>query len=221
MVLFNNALDADSLAAMMEASESAFPDFRRYLKTRARALELPVLAAYDRLVPLGQGTQAWSFAAANQFVVAQFGTYSEKMENLAKQAFNENWIDAEPRDGKGGGAFCMPSRNGKSLIFENFEPGFTSVSTLAHELGHAYHNLNQAHRLPLQRSNPMTLAETASTFCQKIVENAALKSAGMEEPKKLLLMGCWNMLREWFWVQVATFSLKKHCSKNDDSGNYL
>ena len=181
MVLFDNAIDRATLDAMMAATRNAFPHFQRYLKAKARALGLPVLAWYDRLVPLGQGTQSWSYAAAAQFVMDQFGTYSPKLRRLAERAFRDNWIDAEPRDGKRGGAFCMRLRGDESRILANYEPGFTSVGTLAHELGHAYHNLNLAQRTPLQRSTPMTLAETASTFCQKIVENAALRTADTED----------------------------------------
>jgi pepF/M3 family oligoendopeptidase len=181
MVLFDNAIDRATLEAMMAATRNAFPDFQRYLKAKARALGLPVLAWYDRLVPLGEGTQSWSYTAAAQFVTDQFGTYSPKMRRLAERAFRDNWIDAEPRDGKRGGAFCVRLRGDESRILANYEPGFTSVGTLAHELGHAYHNLNLARRTALQRATPMTLAETASTFCQKIVENAALKTADTED----------------------------------------
>ncbi|MCP4421545.1 MAG: M3 family oligoendopeptidase [Chloroflexi bacterium] len=177
MVLFQNGIDRPTLDAMMTATRNAFPDFQRYLKARARALGLPKLAWYDRLVPLGQGEQSWAYADATQFVMTQFGTYSPQMRALAERAFGENWIDAEPRDGKQGGAFCMGLRDEESRILTNYESGFTGVSTLAHELGHAYHNHCLAQRTPLQRDTPMTLAETASTFCQKIVENAALKTA--------------------------------------------
>ena len=177
MVLFQNAIDRPTLEAMMTATRNAFPDFQRYLKARARALGLPKLAWYDRLVPLGQGEQSWAYPDATKFVLTQFGTYSAKMRRLAERAFQENWIDAEPRDGKRGGAFCMGLRGEESRILTNYEVGFSGVSTLAHELGHAYHNLCLSTRTPLQRETPMTLAETASTFCQKIVENAALKTA--------------------------------------------
>ncbi len=181
MVLFDNAIDRPTLDAMMTATRHSFPDFQRYLKARARALGLPKLAWYDRLVPLGQGEQSWAYSDATDFVTTQFGTYSAKMRRLAERAFGENWIDAEPRDGKRGGAFCMSLRGEESRILTNYEVGFSGVSTLAHELGHAYHNLCLAARTPLQRETPMTLAETASTFCQKIVENAALKTAGLQD----------------------------------------
>ncbi|MCA9901997.1 MAG: M3 family oligoendopeptidase [Anaerolineales bacterium] len=177
MVLFQNAIDRPTLDAMMNATRKSFPDFQRYLKARAKALGLPKMAWYDRLVPLGQGEQSWAYQDATEFVLTQFGTYSEKMRGLAERAFKENWIDAEPRDGKRGGAFCMGLRDEESRILTNFEPGFSGVSTLAHELGHAYHNMCLAQRTPLLRDTPMTLAETASTFCQKIVENAALATA--------------------------------------------
>lgn len=185
MVLFQNALDRESLDAMMAACEKSFPDFQRYLKARARALGLPVLAWYDQLVPLGKGTQSWSYDDAAQFVINQFGTYSPKLKGMAERAFGENWVDVGPREGKTGGAFCMPMRGEESRILMNFESQFTSVSTMAHELGHAYHNVNLARRTALQRDTPMTLAETASTFCQKIVENAALKTA---EPQDQLII---------------------------------
>ncbi|WP_420641974.1 M3 family oligoendopeptidase [Candidatus Leptofilum sp.] len=177
MVLFQNAIDRPTLDAMMAATRNAFPDFQRYLKARAKALGRPKMAWYDRLVPLGQGEQSWAYQDATNFVLTQFGTYSSKMRRLAERAFSENWIDAEPRDGKRGGAFCMGLRGDESRILTNFEPGFSGVSTLAHELGHAYHNVCLAERTPLLRNTPMTLAETASTFCQKIVENAALATA--------------------------------------------
>lgn len=177
MVLFDNAMDRQTLDAMMDACKESFPDFQRYLRARARALGLPVLAWYDQLVPIGKGTQSWSYDDAAQFVVNQFGTYSPKLKKMAEAAFSEGWIDAGPREGKSGGAFCMSLREEESRILMNFESQFTSVSTMAHELGHAYHNVNLAQRTPLQRDTPMTLAETASTFCQKIVENAALATA--------------------------------------------
>ena len=186
MVLFENAIDRPTLDAMMTATRAAYPDFQRYLKARARALGLPILAQYDRLAPLGEGGKSWSYAEAVDFIQEQFGTYSDKMRRLAERAFSENWVDAEPRDGKRGGAFCMWLQAGDSRILSNFQPSFTAVSTLAHELGHAYHNLNLAHRTPMQRDMPMTLAETASTFCQKIVENAARKTAEPADQLRIL-----------------------------------
>lgn len=186
MTLFDNAMDRPTLDAMMTACRDFYPELQRYLKARARALGLPVLAWYDQLVALGQGSQSWAYEDAAQFVIAQFGTYSDKMKLLAQTAFAENWVDAEPRDGKRGGAFCMGVRAAESRILMNYESGFTSVGTMAHELGHAYHNVNLANRTPLQKDTPMTLAETASTFCQKIVENAALAKA--DEKDQLIII---------------------------------
>ncbi len=177
MALFDNALDRPTLDAMMAACRDAYPHFQRYLKARAKLMGLPVLAWYDQLAPLGQSNQSYTYTDATQFVARQFASYSPQLAGLAQRAFAENWIDAEPRDGKSGGAFCMLLREDESRILLNFEPTFTGVSTLAHELGHAYHNVALAQRTPLQKYMPMTLAETASTFCQKIVENAALATA--------------------------------------------
>ena len=108
------------------------------------------------------------------------------MGELARRAFDERWIDAEPRDGKVDGAFCMWFRRGESRILANFHPTYYSMTTLAHELGHAFHNLSQAKRTPLQRVDPMTLAETASIFCETLIEEAALAEANSQELVGLL-----------------------------------
>ncbi|MEP7200594.1 MAG: M3 family metallopeptidase, partial [Chloroflexota bacterium] len=153
---------------------------------KARALGVPSLAWYDLFAPVGQSASEWSYADGMEFILTQFGTYSPRLRGLAARAFNEHWIDAEPRAGKSGGAFCMGLRADESRILSNYKPSFGEVSTLAHELGHAYHNLNLAPRAMLQRATPMTLAETASTFCQTIVQHAALQSVPASEQLMIL-----------------------------------
>jgi oligoendopeptidase F len=108
------------------------------------------------------------------------------MGGLARRAFDGRWIDAGPRAGKVGGAYCMWLTGDESRILANFSPGYDSMSTLAHELGHAYHNLNEAGSTPLQRRTPMILAETASIFCETIVKEAALVDAGRGEQTYIL-----------------------------------
>jgi oligoendopeptidase F len=186
MALFYNNVDRLTLDAMMGAARESFPDFRRYLRAKARALGVLALAWYDLFAPVGHSAREWSYDDGTQFILEQFGSFSPKLRGLAERAFTEQWIDAEPRPGKAGGAFCMRLRGGESRILSNFKPSFGEVSTLAHELGHAYHNLNLAHRTMLQRSLPMTLAETASTFCQTIAQNAALKKVDAGEQLLIL-----------------------------------
>jgi oligoendopeptidase F len=185
-VLFQNNVDRQTLEAMQLACRESFPDFRRYLRTKARLLGQERLPWWDLFAPVGEAGRVWSFDAAAAFVVEQFGTYSPELAGIARRAVEERWIDAEPRDGKRDGAFCMGLRRDESRVFLNFEPSFNSVQTLAHELGHAYHNAQLAQRTPMQRQTPMPLAETASIFCQTIVTNAALATAQGAEKLAIL-----------------------------------
>jgi len=184
--IFDAAIDRATLDAMLGAAREAFPAFRRYLRAKARALGLERLAFYDIFAPLGADTRVWSYDDAREFVLAHFGSYSERMKGLAQRAFDEHWIDAEPRAGKRDGAFCMRVRAAESRVLTNFKPAFGGMSTLAHELGHAYHNLALAPRTAVQRSTPMTLAETASIFCETIVKQAALREANAQEQLAIL-----------------------------------
>lgn len=186
--LFANAMDRDTLAAMQQACVEAFPDFRRYLQAKARLLAKDALPWWDIFAPVGgdDGARPWPFGEASEFLVGQFRSYSPRLAELATRAIQERWIDAEPRDGKRDGAFCMGVRADESRVMMNYKPSFSSLQTMAHELGHAYHNLNLAKRTPLQRQTPMALAETASIFCETIVTNAALAVAPPAEQLSIL-----------------------------------
>ena len=177
VALFNNHIDRETLRAMMAAAEEAFPVFRRYLRAKARALGADRLPWYDLFAPLGEIRQAWTFDRCRDFILEEFTAFSPRLGGLAERAFAERWIDAEPRDGKRGGAFCMWVRADESRILANFQPAYAGLGTLAHELGHAYHNLTRAGCTYIQRQTPMTLAETASNFCEVIIRDAALKTA--------------------------------------------
>ncbi len=174
--LFHANVDRETIEAMMAAARDSFPTFRRYLKAKARALEVEKLAFYDLFAPIGNASKSWGYGEACDFVSEQFRAYSDKMGDFANRSFRGNWIDAEPRNGKVGGAYCAPMRADESRILMNYEPSYGSVSTLAHELGHAYHNLCLANRSVLNQETPMTLAETASIFCETIIKEAALNS---------------------------------------------
>jgi pepF/M3 family oligoendopeptidase len=184
--LFANSIDRQTLDAMLSAARASFPDFRRYLHAKASALGLPRLAWYDLFAPVGESEKVWEFDEAADFIIEQFGTYSERLSQFAARAFREHWIDAEPRAGKRDGAYCTPLRGDESRVFANYKPAFGGMSTLAHELGHGYHNLNLAHRTMLQRNLPMTLAETASIFCETIIRHAALQRADRQEQIAIL-----------------------------------
>jgi pepF/M3 family oligoendopeptidase len=177
-------IDREILDAMLSAMRGSVPAFRRYYQAKARILGLKKLPWWDLFAPVGQSEQHFTFDEASVFILEQFGTFSERLVQLSKQAFDKAWIDAEPREGKVGGAFCMPvPAVGESRILCNFDGTLVQVATLAHELGHAYHNFCLEGKTQLQRRIPMTLAETASIFNQTIITDALLAKSPAGEEK--------------------------------------
>ena len=179
--LFANGIDRAALDALRTAVEAAFPAMRRYYAAKARFLGLERLAWYDRLAPVQVGeVRSFSWAEAQAFVHERFAGFSPALAALAARAFDEGWVDVLPRKGKRNGAFCMgtPGRR-ESRVMLNFGGRLDDVFTLAHELGHAFHNdaAFRAGRRPLQQGTPMTLAETASIFCETLVTQALLAEA--------------------------------------------
>jgi pepF/M3 family oligoendopeptidase len=172
-------IDRKTLKAMLGAMEDSFPMFRKYFKAKAKKLDKETLAWWDLFAPLGKTDKVYSFEEARDFVLENFGKFSPELSAFARRAFDNHWIDAEQRDGKRGGAFCMGISGVKeSRVLCNFDGSFDQVSTIAHELGHGFHNhcAFEADKTELQQNTPMTLAETASTMCETIVAEAVLAS---------------------------------------------
>jgi len=188
--LVQNNISAKSLNALQTACLETFPDFRRYLRAKAKAFGKDTLAWYDLAAPLASGQERhFSWDEAKAYVITHFRSYSDDLAAFAEHVFSEGWCDVPPRKGKRNGAFCMgiPGRK-ESRILLNFGHTLDDVFTLAHELGHAHHNeqLYRAGRTALQSDTPMLLAETASIFCETIVLNAALAEANDAERLAIL-----------------------------------
>lgn len=180
-------IDRATLDAMLGAMEDSFPMFRRYFKHKAKLLGKEKLAWWDLFAPMGKTDKVYAWDEARDFIVGNFNKFSPELGTFAKRAFDNHWIDAEQREGKRGGAFCMGVEGVKeSRILSNFDGSFDQVSTLAHELGHAFHNecAYQAGKTPLQQQTPMTLAETASIMCETIVTEAMLEQ--VTDPQEVL-----------------------------------
>ena len=177
--LYGQSVDRATLDAMQAAMVASFPDFRRYLRAKASALTGGTeeqLAFWDLFAPMGD-TRPRSWEEARDAVEDAFASYSPQLQALARRAFEQSWIDVEPRAGKQGGAFCMPMGDGDSRVLLNFSGSVDAVMTLAHELGHAYHNTTMAERTPMQRGTPSSLAETASIFCETIMVGHGIATA--------------------------------------------
>jgi oligoendopeptidase F len=175
--LFVSAIDREILDAMFAAAESVHGDLHRYLQAKAALLGVEQLAHYDLEAPISDAAPELSWDDCVRITRDVLEPFSERLARVVSSSIEANWIDVEPREGKVGGGYCAPFSSYGSRILLNFVPAFPTVQTLAHELGHAHHNECLAERTPLQRETPMTLAETASMFCQRLVEEKVLAEA--------------------------------------------
>ena len=187
--LLNSDMKRETLDAMLGAMDEYLPKFWQYLKAKAEALgHENGLPWYDLFAPLGEASTTFTTEDARDYLVKQFSTFDEQLTKMVARAFDEAWIDFYPRDGKRGGAFCSSIRTiGQSRILTNFDGMFTDVVTLAHELGHAFHNQCIRDHRPLNHGYSMPLAETASTFNECVVMNAAIESAANRDERIALI----------------------------------
>ena len=190
--LFQSRMSAKTLDAMISVMEESLPEFRKYLNKKAELLGIKKLAFYDLFAPISQKgftPKVWSFEEARDYIIQTFGSFAPDMGLFAKNAFANGWIDSPPHAGKVGGAYCTSFPIAKeSRVMCNFSPTFSGVSTIAHELGHAYHFHLLREECAFARAYPMTLAETASIFSETMLYNTTISKAKGFEKKYLTEM---------------------------------
>ena len=179
----------ETLDAMLGAMDEYLPKFWQYLKAKGKALgHEKGLPWYDLFAPMGKSSTKFTAQAARDYLVGLFAEFDQELSDMVAKAFDEAWIDFYPRDGKAGGAFCAGVEClGESRILTNFDGMFGDVVTLAHELGHAFHNQCIRDHRPLNHDYSMPLAETASTFNECIVMASAIEKAADQDEKIALI----------------------------------
>lgn len=190
-VLFNSKMQRATLEALLEAIKEYMPAFHSYLRAKAEALgHKNGLPWYDLFAPMGKSDKMYTVEEAKAYLMNIFENENPRLAEIVDRAFEENWIDFFPREGKVGGAFCAGLDSEKQFrVLTNFGGTMSDIVTLAHELGHGYHDFMIFDNRPLNTRYSMPVAETASTFNENLVVNYAINHAESDEEKLALLEG--------------------------------
>lgn len=183
-----NRMSKETLDTMWDTINKNKDRLVTYMNRKKQYLGLEKFGWQDYNAPVGKAESKMSYDQAADFIVDKFGKVSGKMANVATRAFSERWIEAEDRPGKRMGGFCTSfPESRQSRIFVTFSGTLGNVSTVAHEIGHAFHQSVMNDLPPLAQQYAMIVAETASTFSELVVADAAVKAAKSREEKIMLI----------------------------------
>lgn len=187
--LYTSRMKKETLDALIGAMEEYMPHFRKYLKAKAKALgHENGLPWYDLFAPMGKCDKTYTVEEAKDYLLQIFGGFDSELHDMVKCAFEERWIDFYPRDGKVGGAFdCGVPSAKQSRVLTNFDGSFSDIVTLAHELGHSFHDRQVFSHSLLNQDYSMPVAETASTFNEVLVMSTVIADAKEKEEKIALI----------------------------------
>jgi pepF/M3 family oligoendopeptidase len=187
--LYQSRMKRETLEALIGAMEEYLPAFRKYLKAKAFALgHEGSLPWYDLFAPMGKSEGTYTVEDAKAYLLSIFAKFDPELHDMVKGAFENAWIDFYPRDGKVGGAFdCGVPSAKESRVLTNFDGSFSDIVTLAHELGHAFHDRQVFANSILNQDYSMPVAETASTFNEVLVMATAISEAKNKDEKLALI----------------------------------
>lgn len=186
--LLINRMKKETIDAMWGAVEQGAKEMVRYIDAKKKLLGLDDFQWYDQVAPIGGSLKKISYQEAGDFCVKHLSSFSDEMGAFARHAIDNRWIESEDRPGKAAGGFCTGVDLIKeSRIFMTFSGNYDEMMTLAHEIGHAYHSSILKDHDFFARSYPMNLAETASTFNELLVTDAALEAC-QDDSERLILL---------------------------------
>ena len=187
--LYQSRMKRETLEALIGAMEEYLPVFRKYLKAKAYALgHEGSLPWYDLFAPMGKSEGTYTVEDAKAYLLSIFAKFDPELHDMVKCAFENAWIDFYPRDGKVGGAFdCGVPSAKESRVLTNFDGSFSDIVTLAHELGHSFHDRQVFANSILNQDYSMPVAETASTFNEVLVMATAISEAKSKDEKLALI----------------------------------
>ncbi|MGD7023194.1 M3 family oligoendopeptidase [Rossellomorea vietnamensis] len=183
-----NRMQQETLDAMWGAISKNKAPFVKYLDRKAKLLGKEKLDWHNMDAPVAESNSTMTYNEGAEFILKHFERFGSEMASFAKKAFEDRWIEAEDRAGKRPGGFCTSfPQSEQSRIFMTYSGSMSNVATLAHELGHAFHSHALKPMHTLNKNYAMNVAETASTFAEMIVADAAVKEAQTKEEKIALV----------------------------------
>ncbi|MDX6494836.1 MAG: oligoendopeptidase [Gaiellales bacterium] len=183
-----NELEGDVVYAMMEAVEARYELAQRWFVAKAAMLGIERLELADQYAPVGNARSV-DYDEGRALVDASFSVFSLRMREIADGFFAEQRVDAEPRAGKRGGAFCSPvAQDARPYVMLNYTDNMNDVLTMAHELGHGMHfQLSHEAQTPHSAHTGLALAEVPSTFAEFVAYDHLLAHEDDAETRRVLL----------------------------------
>jgi len=186
-----NRMSKETMSAMWSAVDAQKQTFIDYLGQKADLFGVEKLGWQDVAAPVAVGETKptrFTYDEACDFIIENFASFGPKLTAFTKHALENRWVEAEDRSNKRPGGYCTSLPEFKeSRIFMTFTGSPSDTSTLAHELGHAFHSHVMKDLPELNQGYAMNVAETASTFAETIIADATVKNAASDEEKISLL----------------------------------
>ena len=185
----SNQIDKKSVDALVDTVTNSYNLVQDFYELKKDLLGYDKLYDYDRYAPILNSQTEFSWEEAKDIVLSAYGEFHPRMREVAEKFFENNWIDAEMKEGKRGGAYAAPTvPSVHPYVFMNFGGRIRDVQTLAHELGHGVHQYLAKEQGYLESSTPLTTAETASVFGELLTFNKLMGELDSDREKLALLV---------------------------------
>lgn len=218
--LLGSQNDQETIELLVEVVKQNFNLAHRFYNLKTKLLDLPELTYADRNAEIDQLKTAYSFAQAKKIVTDTFDQLHPSFKEIFERLLNNGQLDIFPRKNKSGGAFCSSSTNNPTFVLLNHTNDFNSVTTLAHEMGHAIHSELSKKQPVIYQNYSTSIAETASTFFEQFVFDKLVENFSAKQK----IVALHNKIQDdvnTIFRQVALFNFELELHQNIGETGYL
>lgn len=225
---FARSMDANNLPLavydqLVKSANETLPTLHRYFKLRGRILGIPEMRYYDIYPPLVSGGREYPIDEGIKIMLESAKPLGDAYVAAMKKGLDDRWMDVYPRPRKQSGAHMAGAAyDVHPYLLINYTNNYNSVSTIAHEWGHAMHSYlsNKAQPFPTARYATF-VAEIASTTNEAFLLDYVLRNAKNDDERLLYLGSALEGLRGTFYRQTMFAEFEREVHGRVDKGEVM
>lgn len=211
MYLKGDDIDEKVYNKLIETVNDNMESLHKYVSLRKKVLNLDKVHYYDMFTPMVEAVDDnLTYDKAQGIIYSALSPLGKEYGDVIYKAFNEKWIDAFANDNKVSGAYCLSIYGNHPYVLLNYNNSLGSVSTLAHELGHAVYEYMSSKNQSYFNSNPSIFThEVASTTNEALLYEMLIKNSENDQQKAYYITQYLDLIKDTLYIQTMYAEFEK------------
>lgn len=223
MYMLSDDIDSKVYDGLVDTVSKNLDGLHKYVKLRKEVLKLDKIYSYDMYTPIVNPTNDYiPYEKAQSLIYSSLSPLGKEYGDVLYKAFNERWVDVYSNDDKVSGAYCLSVYNNHPYVLLNYSGKLDSVSTLAHELGHAVYSYMSCNNQNYSNAHPSIFThEVTSITNEALLYEMLIKNSTDDEQKAYYITQYLDLIKSTLFIQTMYAEFEQQIHSRAEKGENL